>query len=440
VVFDVRRLRGPRALPIAGSVLVHAALAGWLSWVALRTVEREKQEASAIAAQASVAAVADDTFEAPTVADGLIVQESSADPVGDVPRVTAGDAIARLDANGAGHGGDAATRERALNLADRDERARLSPDSLSRLDRDQLQRLRVARVRLSWEDRRSTLHPAELTLIANGPGSVRERRPTSSSDPSRGALESPLANARGSLLGSPAPTSEGLDAFRAVGGETRGSFDGSPGLGLLDGRPGVDHRASAPVGSARPAVMLGPVSIPSTLRGSPKDDVDSEQEVATQVRSLVHASTAGGVVGAGEGGTGGGGAAGAGGATGAGSRALPLGLGEGNVYDYWTSDPRLVSYFRSIHAKIDPLWANAFPRSALLELKQGTVIIEFTVMADGRAEVAWPPLRASGVDEFDRNCADAIRRAAPFPPIPAELGLTSVRIRAPFAADNPIVK
>jgi len=121
-------------------------------------------------------------------------------------------------------------------------------------------------------------------------------------------------------------------------------------------------------------------------------------------------------------------------------QALPLGLGEGNVYDYWTSDPRLVSYFRSIHAKIDPLWANAFPRSALLELKQGTVIIEFTVMADGRAEVAWPPLRASGVDEFDRNCADAIRRAAPFPPIPAELGLTSVRIRAPFAADNPIVK
>jgi len=141
VVFDVRRLRGPRALPIAGSVLVHAALAGWLSWVALRTVEREKQEASAIAAQASVAAVADDTFEAPTVADGLIVQESSADPVGDVPRVTAGDAIARLDANGAGHGGDAATRERALNLADRDERARLSPDSLSRLDRDQ--RIRI---------------------------------------------------------------------------------------------------------------------------------------------------------------------------------------------------------------------------------------------------------------------------------------------------------
>ena len=61
-------------------------------------------------------------------------------------------------------------------------------------------------------------------------------------------------------------------------------------------------------------------------------------------------------------------------------------------------------------------------------------------LPDGRAVVSWPPVRPSGVDEFDRNCADAIRRAAPFPPIPAELGLTSVRIRAPFAANNPIVK
>jgi TonB family protein len=430
-------------LPIVGSVLVHAALAGWLSWVALRTMEREHAEAGIVAARAAAVAVSsglDETFEMPAMADGLLVQEASPDAVGDVPRVTAGDAIARIDANGAGHGGDVTSRDRALNLADRDERVRLSPDSLSRLDRDQLQRLRVARVRMSWEDRRSTLHPAELTLIANGPGSVRERRPVSAAEPSRGALESPLASARGSLLGSPAPTTPGDDAFRPVGGSARGAFESSPGLGLLDGRPGLDHRASAPVGSARPAVTMGPVSIPSTLRGTPKDDVDGEQEVATTVRSLVHASTAGGVSGAGEGGSGGGGAAAAGGAMGSGSKAAPLGLGEGSVYDYWTSDPRLVSYFRSIHAKIDPLWANAFPRSALLELKQGTVIIEFTVSADGRVEVAWPPVRASGVDEFDRNCADAIRRAAPFPPIPAELGLTSVRIRAPFAADNPIVK
>jgi TonB family protein len=96
-----------------------------------------------------------------------------------------------------------------------------------------------------------------------------------------------------------------------------------------------------------------------------------------------------------------------------------------------------------LHGKIDPLWANAFPRSALLELKQGTVILEFTVAADGGVRVSWPPLRPSGIDEFDRNCAEAIRRAGPFAPLPATLldgGRTRLRIRAPFTATNPIVR
>jgi TonB family protein len=79
----------------------------------------------------------------------------------------------------------------------------------------------------------------------------------------------------------------------------------------------------------------------------------------------------------------------------------------------------------------------------MLELKQGTVILEFTIAADGSARVGWPPVRPSGIDEFDRNCAEAIRRASPFGPIPAALrdaGRTTLRIRAPFVAKNPIVR
>jgi TonB family protein len=172
----------------------------------------------------------------------------------------------------------------------------------------------------------------------------------------------------------------------------------------------------------------------------PRDDVDSDQEVAITVRSLLHASTAGGAPGEGAGGNGGGGDPGAGASAGLGSHAHPMGVGEGEIFDFWTNDPRLVTYFRLLHARIDPLWANAFPKSALLDLKQGTVILQFTVQADGRASVQWPPLRPSGIDEFDRNCADAIRRAAPFPPIPRELGVSSLTIRAPFVASNPIIK
>ena len=207
-----------------------------------------------------------------------------------------------------------------------------------------------------------------------------------------------------------------------------------------DGRPGRDHRATAPVGSARPDVTQAPVTVPATTHARPKDNVDSDQEVATTVRSLLHASTAGGAPGDGQGGNGGGGDPGAGGTSGAGSHAAVLGVGAGEIFNFWTSDPRLVSYFRQLHAKIDPLWANAFPKSAIYDLKQGTVILQFTVSASGQVAVSWPPVRPSGIDEFDRNCADAIRRAAPLPPIPPELGVTSLTIRAPFVASNPIVK
>jgi TonB family protein len=158
------------------------------------------------------------------------------------------------------------------------------------------------------------------------------------------------------------------------------------------------------------------------------------------VRSLVHASTAGGAIGDGRGGSGAGGAPGAGGIRGEGSHPRPLGVGAGDFFDLDTNDPRLVPYFRRIHKKIDPLWANAFPKSAMFDLKQGTVILEFTIGPDGTVSVSWPPARPSGIDEFDRNCADALRRASPLEPPPRELGRTTLKIRAPFTALNPIVK
>jgi TonB family protein len=420
-------------LTIAVSVVVHGAVTGVLLLIAYRSLASQPVGSPDLGSTVGGGAL---SVELPTVGSGVFVDEQPIDPVGEPPRITAGQDVARLDTGAAGRGGTATVREPALNLADDDERMRLSPDPIDRLDRDQLQRLRAARVRASWEDRRSTTHPAELTLVITGTGTVVERREKSPLDPSRGALESPPSNVRGAALGSAAEGSEGDRA----GGENVGSREASPGQGILDGRPGRDHRVSAPTASARPAVVFGPVAVPAVERARPLDDVDGQQEVATTVRSLVHASSAGGIAGDGTGGSEGGGEAGSGGAPGIGSRATPLGAGAGDVFDYWTSDPRLVPYFRRIHAKIDPLWADAFPRSALLDLKQGTVILDFTVYADGRAVVSWPPLRPSGIDEFDRNCADAVRRAAPFPPIPRQLGVTELHIRAPFVANNPIIK
>ena len=358
------------------------------------------------------------------------------DPVGSPPILVGGNAIARLDTLERGRGGDSHADQPAVDLADRDERLRLSPDLINRLDRDQIQRLRVGRERQSWDDRRATVHPTELSFVLSGTGTVRQRRPDAPTPPSRGELQSPRASAPGSSLG---PANRSEDPGRPVG-RVRGKPDESPGLGISEARPGTEHSIAAPIASERPSVTQGPVAVPAHTVGRPRDDVDSEQEVATTVQALVHASTAGGLLGQGVGGTLGSGAPGAAGTAGAGSQSRPLGIGDTEVFDYWTTDPRLMPYFRQMHARIEPLWANAFPRAALLDLKQGTVILEFTIAADGRIDVLWPPVRPSGIDEFDRNCAEAVRRASPLPPIPRELGLRSLRVRAPFVASNPVVK
>lgn len=374
----------------------------------------------------------------PWVGEGVSLVEAPADWASVPPLLTGGEAVARPDTARRGRGGDADVRVPALNLAETDDRVRLSPDLPSRLDRDQMQRLRAGSVRSSWEDRRSTTHPAELTFVVTGPGTLRERRPIALEDPDRGALRSPRAALAGALLGSPDRPNESAEVQAQAGGAMRGTAEQAPGVGLRGVRVGQDQRASAVIGSARPAVVAGPVAVAAAVQARPQDDVDSEQEVATTVRSLVHSSTAGGLKGEGQGGSGGGGASGSGGGPEAGSIARPMGTGQGVVFDYWPSDPRIRLYYRRLHARLDPLWS--FPKAAALDLRQGTVIIDFTVFADGRVAVAWPPVRPSGVDEFDRMCADAIRRAAPFEPLPPELGLTQLTIRAPFDAHNPIIK
>jgi TonB family protein len=417
------------------SLAAHAAFAAVLAWVAYRALHAER---AAETLPPPAAHPAPRALELPAVSDGLLFVERERDPAGEEVRPSGGADVPRVDDGARGRGGEATVEQKALNLADRDERLRLSPDLLSRLDRDQISRIDVRGARSAWEDRRSTTKPMELTFLASGDAERMERRPKAATDPSRGALDAPRAARHGGDLG--AAHVEGDLPLRAEGARTQGSAARSPGRGVREAEPGVVHRASSPIARARPMVIEGPVSVPATERARPRDDVDSEQEVATTLRSLVHASTAGGLAGRGVGGTSGGGAPGAGGERGEGSTSRPLGTGFGDYVDIGTRDPRLMPYFRKIHARIEPYFRDAFPKSALLELKQGTVILDFVVTENGTARVVWPPIRPSGIAEFDRNCAEAIRRAAPFDPLPKELGVRSIRIRAPFVASNPMVK
>jgi TonB family protein len=389
---------------------------------------------------ARAASVVGGAMGLPGFTDGTILVDREPDPSGDPPRPSGGDTTPRLDTQKAGLGGDPTVRQAAIHLADKDELVRFSPDPMSRLDRDQEQRLRSSTERRAWEDRRATKNPMELTFLASGDLERMERRTPSVFDPSRGALSSPSAAVRGGDVGE-ADRGEGEEAERRkIGASRLGSVGSAPGTGVRDGKVGVDHLQNARVAHGRPDVTQGPTTVPAAAKGRPNDDVDSEQEVKSRVGDFVHASTAGGAIGDGRGGSGGGGDPGAGGANGGGSHARPLGVGDGDFFDLDTRDPRLSLYFRRVHKKIDPLWANAFPKSAMFDLKQGTVILEFLIAQDGTVSVTWPPLRPSGIDEFDRNCADALRRASPLEPPPKELGHPPLRVRAPFTAINPIVK
>jgi TonB family protein len=439
-------LSSPRTLapakagwPLVVSLGAHVALLSAAGWLAYRSLAAREARSMAARTEATVVVA----LELPSVSDGVLLDDRDEIVQGAAPSAHGGATVARVDTGTPGRGG-AATGAPAVNLAADDDGLVLSPDLLSRLDREQMQRLATARARASREDRRATTNPMELTFLASGKGEHPERRPSAEADPSRGSLVAPRASVRGGRVGARADDADPEGAGRPAGAARPGQVAASPGLGVRDGEPGADHSARARVAFGRPAVTEGPVTIPSTLNGRPHDTIDSEQEVASTVRSLVHASVAGGLAGPGRGGSPGPEAeTGAGGAAGRGSVARALGAGDGDVFDWSTSDPALVPYFRAIHARVDPLWRDAFPRSAMLELKQGTVILEFTVAADGAVRVSWPPARPSGIDEFDRNCAEALRRASPLPAIPASLrreGRTLLRIRAPFVARNPIIK
>lgn len=424
---DVARLPG---WTVFASVLAHVALVGLGGYGALVLAARRPEPATT-----RPSGVGTIEIELPGMSAGTTLSEEVHVPEGSEPVPAGGATVPRIDTGHAGTGGERAG-DRAVALEDREDPMTLSPDPMNRLDRSQQNRIQTANSRRAWEDRRSSKDPMELSFVQEGRGHVLERRPFAA-DPSRGVFASPAPDVRGGTPGDLFEQDDGEGP--AAGAVQEGSLRDRPGRGLASRDVGRDHRKSASSARARPSVTEAAVSIESVRSGRPRDTVDANQEVSTLMRSLVHASVAGGLGARGRGGDLGGGNPGAGAASGSGSHASPLGKGPGEWFDYDTRDPNLMPYFRKLHEKIDPLWRNAFPKQAALDLKQGMVILEFVVKADGRVSVAWPPVRPSGIDEFDRNCAEAIRRSAPFPPIPPSLG-QELRIRAPFVENNAVIK
>ncbi|MFO0664354.1 MAG: energy transducer TonB [Polyangiaceae bacterium] len=421
----------PRSLAFRGwsvllSVTFHASLVFGVAYVALHGFGRSTKQ------EAIVTARGPDELELPVVFEGTDPMPTPVPTGVVVPPLAGAAAAARIDNDALGKSGTP-SHDPAVNLAPRAEPWTFVPDPLSDLRREQDQHVRSAPDRAAFEDRRSAREPMDLTFVATGAGADRARR-VQGSAASQGAKGSSVASRMGGALGQDIEPDIGEGGKE--GSSQLGSPHPSPGHGTPNGAPGAREHDEAASMKARPSVPESPPSIPANTKGLVRDNVDSDQAVASALRSIVRASTAGGTDGTGSGGSGAPGEAGFGGARGEGSHARVSGAGSADWFDLDSRDPSLLPYFRTLHARIDPLTQNAFPRAAIVELKQGYVILEIIVHRDGTARVSWPPWRPSGIPEYDANCAEAVRRAQPFPPPPANLGHGDLRIRATFRANR----
>jgi TonB family protein len=93
-------------------------------------------------------------------------------------------------------------------------------------------------------------------------------------------------------------------------------------------------------------------------------------------------------------------------------------------------------YLQAVRDKVDPLWE--FPRELAVRMEQGDVLVGFTIRKNGTVTDV-RVLKGSGFDKFDKNVLAAIKRAAPFGPLPETLG-AELHVTAPFEGSNPAIR
>lgn len=102
-----------------------------------------------------------------------------------------------------------------------------------------------------------------------------------------------------------------------------------------------------------------------------------------------------------------------------------------------TREPKYVSYFDSIKRAIEIEWQ--YPEPALREGLQGILILEFTVLGNGRLERT-RLLRSSGSSVLDQEAIRAVNASSPFHPIPYWIGKARLDIIASFEYHDNRVK
>jgi TonB family protein len=94
-----------------------------------------------------------------------------------------------------------------------------------------------------------------------------------------------------------------------------------------------------------------------------------------------------------------------------------------------TKDDRYSAYARTVKERIWSKWK--YPAEAAANGTQGVVEVLFGIGKDGRL-AALKIISSSGHTVLDREVQEAVRRAGPFPPLPAAMGLARLNVRARF--------
>ena len=71
-----------------------------------------------------------------------------------------------------------------------------------------------------------------------------------------------------------------------------------------------------------------------------------------------------------------------------------------------------------------------YPSVSRLRREEGTVLLRFAIGRDGRL-LSWKIERSSGHEPLDREVATMVRRAAPFPAMPADLPQDRLELTVP---------
>lgn len=92
------------------------------------------------------------------------------------------------------------------------------------------------------------------------------------------------------------------------------------------------------------------------------------------------------------------------------------------------SDRQAADYFGTIQARLAR--HKIYPQAARLRREEGTVLVRFTIVADGTI-TGWAVVQGSGHGSLDRAAEEMIQRASPLPPIPAGMGRAQIDITLP---------